>query len=183
MNESVRLSPGLDWLLLSTHQQSNIQPRGSSMQYDFPNDDARLSVPRALEVVVVGDFFVSQPKLLGNEKLRPPELQTSSRTSVTVVSMGQRKKSGGKSEMDAGCLRKSIVKINKWIPHSTPGASNISISFLTSFFYFFPLSERERIFETPPTLVQSVPPIDKRAEFQRHSVSTSIETLAPVLYV
>lgn len=54
------------------------------MQDDFPNDDARLSVPRALEVVVGGVLC----KLLGNEKLRPPESQTGSRTSVTAISMG-----------------------------------------------------------------------------------------------
>lgn len=69
------------------------------MQEDFPNDDARLWVPRALEVVVVvvgGDFFVSQLKLLGNEKPRPPELQTSSRNLCHSRFNGPKKEKWGK---------------------------------------------------------------------------------------
>lgn len=80
------------------------------------------------------------------------------------------RKVGGKSEMDAGGSRKSIAKINKWIPRSTPGTSNISISFLAAFFYFSLLHERESDSKHfPHTFRQLHRCIDKRAEFQRHS--------------
>lgn len=54
------------------------------MQDDLPNDDARLLVPQALWVEGWWWCSVSKVKLLGNEKPRPPELQTSSQTSVTA---------------------------------------------------------------------------------------------------
>lgn len=123
MNESVRLSPCLDWLLLSTRQQPNIQPRGPCVQDDFPNDDARLLVPRALWVE--GCRFSAKPP--------PPESQTTSQTSVTE----QRQESVGKwmLAVEENRLWKLISEFPaaRRAPQTSQSSSiNPSLLFLTS---------------------------------------------------
>lgn len=126
-------------------------------------------------------------KLLWNEKARPPELQNKSPNLLSHRFNGlEQEKRGGKSQMEAGGLRKSIAKINKWIPCSTAGSSNISISFLTSSFLLYNRKrerERERVeLETPPTLLQTDAAIPRQKSCISKTLSImSVETAALVL--
>lgn len=80
------------------------------MQDDFPNDDARLSVPWALEVVVVGGFSASCWGMRNCDHLN---CKQAAEPLSQLFQWAKERKVGGKSEMDAGGSRKSIAKINK----------------------------------------------------------------------
>lgn len=144
MNESVRLSPSLDWLLLSTRQQPNIQPRGPCMQDDLPNDDARLLEPQApLGGGVV--VFSKQSQAAGEWETTTTWI-ANEQPNLRHGHFNRAKtgKCGEKSEMDASGWRKSIVKINKWIPRGTVGTSNISIFFFQNIAFISRLSHTFR---------------------------------------
>lgn len=110
INYTVSSSPGLDWLILRIEL-----PAGSQL-YIQPG----LSPRHATALMMMHEPKRASSSKKNTHKCTQPMHAGESRETRAGEQEG---------EMDPGSSRKSIVKINKWIPSSVLRASNDSISF------------------------------------------------------